>query len=145
MTLWKWVEAGVLTALAHQAVRAASSMLFLGPFYMERGQLWRVPGDRTFAWLPLVYLFLGFSLAYVYRRVRVAIGGCGWRSGLRFGFGVWIIAAVPYQGARFVLMPIPGGMALTEVVGDLVAYLISGLILARLLEDKVPAPVALPE
>gem|GEM_PF-2388946 len=140
MTVWKWVEAGVLTALAHQVVRAILSLSVLPPFYMERGQLWRYPGDPTFAWYPLVYLFLGFSLAYVYRRVRTALDGQGWRKGVRFGFGVWLISSIPYQSARFILMPLPPMMAGVEILGDLLAFLASGIILARVLEPKIEGP-----
>jgi hypothetical protein len=137
LTLWKWIEAGVLTALTHQLVRAVLSVFVLPPFYVMRGQLWRSPGDPTFAWFPLVYLFVGFSLAYVYWRVRTALPGRGWRKGMWFGFGVWILASVPFQFSRFVLMPYPAAMAGVEILGDLVAYLASGMILVRLLEPRI--------
>lgn len=137
MKVWKWVECVVLTALAHQIVRAALSIFVLPPFYMQRGQLWRSPGDPVFAWYPLVYLFVGFSLTYVYRRVHTALDGTGWRKGVRFGFGVWLVASIPYQGARLILMPYPPLMTVAEVLGELVAYLASGIILIRLLDPRV--------
>jgi hypothetical protein len=133
---WRWIEAGVLTALVHQAVRAVNTAFILAPQYLERAQLWRFRGDRTFAWLPAVYLFVGFSLAYVYGKAQPVLGSSGWKRGVRFGFWVWLLAAVPYQGTRFVLMPIPAVMGVADLLGDLVAYLLSGIVLSWILDPR---------
>ena len=129
------MEAGVLSALIHVA-KAVLGFFLLAPFYFSRGQLWRMTGDRSLAWLPVVYVFLGVALAFAYRRVGVAVGGRGWRRGVRFGFWVWLIASVPCLAARFVLMPIPGVLLFGEGFGDLVAYLITGVLFARLIEPS---------
>lgn len=139
---WRWVQAAVLSALVHQGVRAVSAIFILAPYYLARGQLWRSPSDRHFTWAPVVYLFLGFSLAYIYKRVRTVVGGEGWGRGLRFGFWVWVITSVPTQGLRFVLMPIPIPLAVGECIGELIAFLASGLLFAWLLEPRPPRVTA---
>ena len=136
MSAFRWVEAGLLSALVCLAARAASVMYLLGPYYLERAQLWRVPGDRFVAWIGVVYVLFGLVLAYVYIRVRSVLGSTARRRGVQFGLWIWLISSIPYQGIRFVLMPIPWQLAVGDTVRDLIALVLSGLIFSWLLEPK---------
>lgn len=129
------MEAGVLSALIH-VTKAVSGFYLLAPYYLSRGQLWRMTGDRSLAWLPMVYLFLGVVLALAYRQVGASLGRGAWRRGLRFGLWVWLIVSIPFHTVQYVLMPIPGALVAGEGLGDLIAFLASGLIFARLIPPR---------
>lgn len=136
ISAFRWVEAGLLSALVCLAIRAAFVTFLLAPYYLARAQLWRVPGDRSVAWIGVVYLLFGLVLAYVYTRVRRVLGRTARRRGVQFGLGIWLVSSIPYQAIRFVLMPIPWQLAIGDTVRDLIALLISGLIFSWVLEPK---------
>lgn len=92
-----WLMSMVTGPLVHQGV--------LKPTYQDNAEYWRPelnadPPDMA-ALMPrwiVTGLISAFLISFVYCWVRPALVGPGWRKGMMYGFGIWLLAVGSYLG-----------------------------------------------
>ena len=108
---------GVLLRAAYQAMAA-----------LYRTQ---APANAHAAWILPAYLLLGLAMTWLYRRMP-ASDGVELARGARFGLAIALVSFVPWHMLAFVAQPLPLSLMLRQVVLDLVAMVLLGMLLAWL-------------
>jgi hypothetical protein len=107
--------------------------------YMQLTNLFRADGDQQ-KYLPLMILAHAIcSGAFVWIYARGAEAKPWMAQGLRFGAAIALLTTVPTYTIYFVVQPMPGDLAIKQIVCDGVLMLILGLIVAWLYRDAVAA------
>lgn len=83
------------------------------------------------AWILPAYLLLGLAMTWLYRRMP-ASDGVELARGARFGLAIALVSFVPWHMLAFVAQPLPLSLMLRQVVFDLVAMVLLGMLLAWL-------------
>ncbi len=83
------------------------------------------------AWILPAYLLLGLAMTWLYRRMP-ASDGVELARGARFGLAIALVSFVPWHMLAFVAQPLPLSLMLRQVVLDLVAMVLLGMLLAWL-------------
>ena len=80
-------------------------------------------------------LVTGFLFGLVYRVIKGAVPGKGWKNkGLMYGFLIFLVAGIPTTTMLYLLINLPVGLLLSWMLQSLVVYLLMGLIAARILK-----------
>jgi hypothetical protein len=95
--------------------------------YEATKQLWR-PMEEMKVWVfYVVYAFVAFFFTLIFSK---GYEGKGIMEGVRYGFYVGMMMAVPMAYATYAAMPIPYSFALKWFISDLIEYIIAGIVLA---------------
>ena len=118
--------------------------LLLGPDYTAlQDKLFRSPEDsqRYFPLMLLAHVLLAGAFAWIYGRGREP--GKPWiGQGLRYGIAVALLTVIPTYTIYFVVQPMPGALAIKQMLGDGVLLLLLGLLVAWLYRaEAAPAAV----
>ena len=90
-------------------------------------QLWRSPAEMKIWMFYLVYLVVAFFFALIFSR---GYEGNGIMEGVRYGFYVGMLMAVPMAFASYASMPISFSLAIQWFISGIVEYVIAGIVLA---------------
>lgn len=90
-------------------------------------QLWRAPEDMKIWLFYVVYLIAAFFFTLIFSR---GYEGTGIMEGLRYGFYVGMLLAVPMAYGSYAAMPIKYSLALSWFLSGLVEYVIAGIVVA---------------
>lgn len=103
------------------------NMLLLSSAYAATANLWRPTAEMKIWLFYVVYLVIAFFFTLIFSK---GYEGKGVVEGLRYGFYVGMMMAVPLAYGTYATMPIPHSMALQWLVSGLVEYLLCGMALA---------------
>jgi hypothetical protein len=92
------------------------------------------PPQAEFYYTGIIFqLVTGFLFAFVYKVIRGAVPGKGWKNkGLMYGFLVFLVAGIPTTFMLYLLINLPVGLLLSWMLQSLVVYLIMGLAAAKI-------------
>ena len=82
-----------------------------------------------YPFLALAHLSLGFAFAWIYRQ-GISPERPWLMQGIRFGIAAALLATVPMYLTYYVILPMEGSTVIKQIVGDSVALLICGVIVA---------------
>jgi hypothetical protein len=123
----KFWTAFVAVFVTLAVVESIVNMVFLSSAYQATANLWR-PMEEMKIWLfYIVYAFIAFFLTLIFSK---GYEGKGVVEGVRFGFYVGMLMAVPMAYGTYASMPIPYSLALQWFLFGLVEYVIAGIVLA---------------
>ncbi len=113
--------------------------VLLSSAYMSTANLWRPMGEMKIWLFYVVYLFIAFFITLIFSK---GYEGKGLMEGVRFGFYVGMLMAVPMAYGTYASMPIPYSLALQWFIYGLIEYIIVGIVLALVYgKQAVMAPV----
>ena len=101
--------------------------VLLSSTYQETANLWRQVAEMKIWIFYVVYLFVAFFITLIFSK---GYEGKGVTEGVRFGFYVGMMMAVPMAYGTYGAMPIPYSMALQWFLYVLIEYIILGIVLA---------------
>jgi len=104
--------------------------------YMQLTNLFRVEGEQQ-KYFPLMFLahvILSGAFVWIYAR---GVEAKPWLAqGVRFGVAVALLTIVPTYMIYFVVQPMPGEVAIKQIVFDGILMVILGTIVAWLYRDR---------
>jgi len=103
------------------------NLLLLSSAYQATAHLWRPMAEMKIWLFYVVYLFIAFFFTLIFSK---GYEGKGIVEGLRYGFYVGMMMAVPAAYGMYGAMPIPYSMALQWFLYGLVEYLLCGMVVA---------------
>lgn len=123
----KFWTAIVAVFVTISVVEAIVNMALLTSAYQATASLWRPMGEMKIWIFYLVYAFIAFFLTLIFSK---GYEGKGITEGVRFGFYVGMLMAVPMAYGTYASMPIPYSLALQWFLYGLIKYMIAGIVLA---------------
>jgi hypothetical protein len=103
------------------------NVVLLKSAYMETAHLWRPEGEMKIWLFYVVYLFIAYFFALIFSK---GYEGKGVMEGIRYGFYVGMMMAVPMAYGTYGAMPIPYSLALQWFVYGLIEYIVAGAVIA---------------
>ncbi|HXI47190.1 MAG TPA: hypothetical protein VNH39_01285 [Steroidobacteraceae bacterium] len=103
--------------------------------YLHLANLYRTEGDQQkyFSLMILAHVIMSGALVWIYARGAEAKP---WMAqGVRFGAAVALLTAVPTYMIYFVVQPMPGDVAIKQILFESVLMLMLGTIVAWLYRD----------
>ena len=115
--------------------------MLLGPDYQRLTEvgLFRRESDAHayFAYMIVAHVILAVGITWIYRQGRDSRPWLG--QGVRFGIALALITSVPTYLIYFAVQPMPSDLVAKQIVFDLVAMVILGLVAAAVNRDPVRA------
>lgn len=103
------------------------NLLLLSSAYQATANLWRPMAEMKIWLFYVVYLFVAFFFTLIFSK---GYEGKGVREGLRYGFYVGMLMAVPMAFGTYGALPIPCSMALQWFIYGLIEYVLCGAVVA---------------
>ena len=103
-----------------------NTMIMMGE-YQATSTLWRPEAEMKIWLFYVVYAFVAFFFTMIFSK---GYEGKGITEGLRYGFFVGMMMAVPMAYGTYGSMPVPYSFALKWFLSGLVEYLAAGAVLA---------------
>ena len=127
-----WI-CGIVVAAAALILGMLVHGVLLRADYQAMAALYRTQAQANAhaAWILPAYLLLGLAMTWLYRRMP-ASDGVELARGARFGLAIALVSFVPWHMLAFVAQPLPLSLMLRQVVLDLVAMVLLGMLLAWL-------------
>lgn len=116
------------------------NMVFLQGEYQATSQLWRPMEEMKYGLFYVVYLIVSFFFTLIFSK---GYEGKGVQEGIRYGFYVGMMMAVPMAYGTYGSMPIPYSLALKWFLFGLIEYMILGIVVALVFGKSAsvtPAP-----
>lgn len=140
----KLILAAIAFTVIGKIVNTLSAMLtmdyYMDPNYFAVWSKIMMPGPgpppAEFMYYGIAFAFVyGLIFSYIYARVNSILKAKSWvQKGLRYGFGVFLIAGVPMFLNMYLLINLPLGLLLEWMIVDgLIAYLLSGIAVAKIM------------
>ncbi|KPN20937.1 hypothetical protein AO715_14175 [Xanthomonas sp. Mitacek01] len=112
--------------------------------YLALAHLFRPQADANtqIGWILLAYASLGLAMTWLYRWLPPPDRSKRWH-GARFGLAIALVSFVPWHLLAHAGQPFPLSLALKQIVFDVIAMLLLGLLLAWLQPHRrvlAPAP-----
>jgi hypothetical protein len=103
------------------------NMLLLSSAYAATANLWRPMAEMKIWLFYVIYLFVAFFFTLIFSK---GYEGKGVVEGLRYGFYVGMMMAVPMAYGTYGSMPIPYSLALQWFLYGLIKYVLCGMAVA---------------
>jgi hypothetical protein len=130
----------VAVFVAIAVVDTIVNMFLLSSAYEATANLWRPMAEMKIWLFYVVYLFIAFFVTLIFSK---GYEGKGVVEGIRFGFYVGMLMAVPMAYGTYGSMPIPYSLALQWFIYGLIQYIIVGIVLALIYgKQAMVTPVA---
>jgi hypothetical protein len=123
---WLGFVAVFVALVAMDAV--INTMLMKGD-YEATAALWRPEAEMKIWIFQVVSAFVAFFFTLIFSK---GYEGGGLMEGVRYGFYVGMMMAVPMAYGSYGAMPIPYGFALKWFVFGMLEYIVAGIILAAI-------------
>jgi len=101
--------------------------VILSSSYQATANLWRPTGEMKIWLFYVVYLFVAYFFTLIFSK---GYEGKGVMEGIRYGFYVGMMMAVPMAYGTYAAMPIPYSLALSWFICGLIEYVVAGVVLA---------------
>jgi hypothetical protein len=101
--------------------------VILSSSYQATANLWRPMGEMKIWLFYIVYLFVAYFFTLIFSK---GYEGKGIMEGVRYGFYVGMMMAVPMAYGSYAAMPIPYSLALSWFICGLIEYIAVGIALA---------------
>jgi len=139
----------ILAAIAYvvigKIVNTLSAMLtmsyYMDPNYFAVWSKIMMPGPgpppAEFTYYGIAFAFIsGLIFSYIYTKVSSVIKGKGWmQKGLKYGFGVFLIAGIPMFLSMYLLINLPLGLLVDWMIVDgLIVYLLCGIAVSKIMK-----------
>jgi hypothetical protein len=127
-----WI-CGVVVAFAALVLGFLVHGVVLRADYLALASLYRTQADANAqaGWIVVAYLCMGLAMTWLYLQLPArSLGKLA--HGLRFGLAIALVSFVPWHLLAFVGQPLPGALAVRQVLFDTAAMLLLGLLLAWL-------------
>jgi hypothetical protein len=108
-------------------VEAVVNMGIMSGDYQATASLWRPEGEMKIWLFYVVYAFISYFFTLIFSK---GYEGGGIVEGLRYGFYVGMMMAVPMAYGTYAAMPVPYSFALKWFLCGLIEYMIVGAVLA---------------
>jgi hypothetical protein len=106
---------------------AIVNMVLLASAYQATANLWRPMAEMKIGLFYVIYLIVAFFFTLIFSK---GYEGKGVVEGLRYGFYVGMMMAVPMAYGTYAFMPIPYSLALQWFLYGLIEYVLCGMAVA---------------
>jgi len=139
----------ILAAIAYvvigKIVNTLSAMLtmsyYMDPNYFAVWSKIMMPGPgpppAEFTYYGIAFAFIsGLIFSYIYTKVSSVIKDKGWmQKGLKYGFGVFLIAGIPMFLSMYLLINLPLELLVEWMIVDgLIVYLLCGIAVSKIMK-----------
>jgi len=104
--------------------------ILLRPDYMPLAQHYRAMGEEKMLFISLAYLSFAIGSVWVYAKGVEAKSWLG--QGIRFGIAMWLVLAIPSFLIAYAVQPVPGTLAVKQILFEGVGKILLGIITAAL-------------
>jgi hypothetical protein len=104
--------------------------ILLRPDYMPLAQHYRAMGEEKMLFISLAYLSFAIGSVWVYAKGVEAKAWLG--QGIRFGIAMWLVLAIPSFLIAYAVQPVPGMLAVKQVLFEGAGKVLLGIITAAL-------------
>jgi len=122
--LWTGFVAVFVTT---QIIEGLLDFYLLDPVYESYSYIWRPVAEMKFWMLPVTGAFFSFFFVYIFSK---GYEHKGIAEGIRYGFYVALMVALPKAYGSYALMQIPYSLALEWFLFGALEYVIAGAILS---------------
>jgi hypothetical protein len=109
------------------------NMYVMMPVYMATANLWRPPEEMKTGVILIVQLLYAFFLTLIFSKGYTYKGIL---EGVRYGFYVCMITALPGAYMTYATMPVPYSLPLGWFIGGLIETVVAGVILSFVFGSK---------
>jgi|OpeIllAssembly_1097287.scaffolds.fasta_scaffold871856_1 hypothetical protein len=113
--------------LATQTFEGLVNFYVLDPLYSQSSGIWRPIPEVKFWMLPFTGMFFSFFFTFIFSK---GYEQRGLGEGIRYGFYVALMVALPHAYATYALMQVPYSLALQWFLYGTLEYVCAGVILA---------------
>jgi len=94
------------------------------------------PPPVQFYYYSIAFSFIaGLIYSFVYSRINTAFKGNAIQKGLKYGFGLFLVAGIPFFFSMYLLINLPVGLLISWLfIEGLVTYLIAGIVIAKIVK-----------
>ena len=142
ISFWRILGAGILYAIVAQVINTLGAFLSMGYYLMEEYfPVWSKvmmpvagpPPSSFYAYSIGFGVLSGMLFALVYSVIKSGVPGrTAVKKGLVYGLLVFLVAGIPSSLMLYLLIYLPAGLIGIWSVSSLIAYLISGVIAAKI-------------
>lgn len=135
---WKgFLLGGLAAGIAIFVVNMLFGMFWEFIFPGFNAMMLALPGMRAITDPVMVLYFLhpfvvGFAMSLFYQHFKAALKGTRFHRGLKYGFMVWVLAAIPSIFMVYSSMNYPTNVVIMWATGPLLYYPLAGIVIARL-------------
>lgn len=120
-----------------QVIEGLTNYFFLDPIYSAYSHIWRPIAEMKLWMLPITGLSFSFFFVFIFSK---GYERKGLLEGVRYGFYVALMVALPNAYGSYAIMQIPYMLALQWFIFGTFEYVIAGAILAVIFQMKLDAP-----
>ncbi len=133
-----WIS-GVVSFVLMMAVGFVVHGMLLHDDYLQT-KLFRSPeaSQAYFPYMLLAHILMGFAFAWIYRQ-GISPGESWVSQGIRFGIAVSLLMTIPMYLIYYAVQPMPGMLVAKQIVFDIIAVLITALVVAFINKTRVQA------
>jgi hypothetical protein len=125
-----WISAVVMFVLS-LALGFVVHAALLGSEYASLTNLFRPAADRQayFPWMLAAYALFALGFTWIYRKGLEA-GKPFLGQGVRYGIAIAVLAVIPTYLIYYAVQPMPGALVAKQIVYELIAMVIMGIVVA---------------
>jgi hypothetical protein len=119
--------------------------VLLGPDYAKLQNIFRSPQDAEghFGAMIAAHVFIAIGFTWIYRQGRDS-GKSVLGQGVRFGLAVAVLTTIPTYLIYYAVQPMPSDVVAKQIVFDIIAMVIMGIVAAAVNRDYGEARVGEP-
>ena len=118
-----------------QLIEGLINFFLLDPIYSSYSQIWRPPAEMKLWMLPVTGMFFSAFFVFIFSK---GYEGRGVLEGVRYGFYVALMTALPHAYGNYALMQIPYTLALQGFTYTTIEYVIAGAVLSGVFRLQSP-------
>ena len=130
MNLKKAIPTIIVVFIAANVTGFLIHAILLKTEYMRIAGYYRQPGEEKMLFISLAYLAFAIGSVWVY--AKGVEDKSWWEQGIRFGIAMWLVLAVPSFVIAYAVQPVPGMLALKQVLFEGLDKILLGLLTAAL-------------
>ncbi|MBF8294826.1 MAG: hypothetical protein HW389_1371 [Bacteroidetes bacterium] len=123
-----------------QVLEGLVNFFLLDPIYSSHSHIWRPISEMKLWMLPVTGMFFSFFFVFIFSK---GYEGKGISEGIRYGFYVALMVALPNAYGNYAIMQIPYALALQWFTYDTLEYVIAGAILSGVFSLRIDSSAAL--
>ena len=130
MNIKKFVPTVIVVFIVANIFGFLIHAVLLKPDYMPIKGYYRPEGEEKMLFISLAYLSFAIGSVWVYAK---GVENKSWLGqGIRFGIAMWLVLAVPSFLIAYGVQPVPGMLALKQVLFEGVDKIVLGILTAAL-------------